>query len=384
MTASRQMQYVMRAALAAAAVAAVTGAAVSVPRRVAAQEAAASKSPAPNTKEYFTQKVQPILDENCYDCHTDSEKGGLRLDTYAGIRKGGKSGPILVPGDPETSRMILAIRRVGGNVKMMPPKFALQPDEVAVLETWVKAGAVGADGGLGSTQVSSAAAPTATPAASAQAQATPSAAESSGEMKTTDAKAADSKASVVKVSSATPHAAGPMSPEDFFENNVRPILVNNCYKCHTDNMSGGLRLDSREGMLKGGDDGPVVVPGSPEKSLMITAVHQTTVLKMPKNGKPLSAQEIADLTQWVKQGAVWPASAPGTVFSASVKTGVITEKQRAFWSFQPLKVVAVPEVKDSHWAKTPIDKFVLVKMTAAGLKPAAQRSEEHTSELQSP
>jgi hypothetical protein len=360
------MRYVMRAALAAAAVAAVTAAAVYVPGRVAAQEGAASKSPAPNTKEYFTQKVQPILDENCYDCHTDSEKGGLRLDTYAAIRKGGKSGPILVPGDPETSRMILAIRRVGGNVKMMPPKFALQPDEVAVLEAWVKAGAVGADGAADSTQVA-----TAPAQAAPSANATEAKAEPAMDSKAADSKAADSKASVVKVASSTPHAAGPMSPEDFFENNVRPILVNNCYKCHTDNMSGGLRLDSREGMLKGGDDGPVLVPGSPEKSLMITAVHQTTVLKMPKNGKPLAAQEIADLTQWVKQGAVWPASAPGTVFSASLKTGVITEKQRAFWSFQPLKVVAVPEVKDSHWAKTPIDKFVLAKMTAAGLKPAA-------------
>ena len=114
-----------------------------------------------------------------------------------------------------------------------------------------------------------------------------------------------------------------------------------------------------------------IIPGDPEKSLLITAVHQTTPLKMPKGGK-LTAQEVSDLTQWVKQGAIWPKSAPGTVFSASLlKSGVITEKQRAFWSFQPLKAVPVPAEKDSHWAKTPIDKFVLAKMLQAGIKPSA-------------
>lgn len=162
-----------------------------------------------------------------------------------------------------------------------------------------------------------------------------------------------------------------MSDADFFENNIRPILVNNCSSCHIDVTSGGLKLDSRESLLKGGGRGPAIVPGDPEKSLIVTAVHQTTALKMPKGGK-LTPQEIADLTEWVKHGAVWPKSAPGTVFSESIKTGVITARQRAFWSFQPLKPVAVPEPKDAHWAKTPLDKFVLVKMLDAGIKPSAQ------------
>src|SRR5271163_2720964 len=155
-----------------------------------------------------------------------------------------------------------------------------------------------------------------------------------------------------------------MSDADFFENNIRPILANNCYSCHGDSTSGGLKLDTREALLKGGNDGPVLVPGDPEKSLIIAAVHQNTALKMPKGGK-LTAQEVADLSEWVKHGAVWPKSAAGTVFSASVKTGVITDKQRAFWSYQPLKVVPVPVTpasKDAHWAKTSIDKFVLAKM----------------------
>ncbi len=93
--------------------------------------------------------------------------------------------------------------------------------------------------------------------------------------------------------------------EDFFENRVRPVLAQNCFACHTNSQMGGLRLDSLEGLLKGGKSGPAVVPGAPEKSMMVTAIRQTTEIKMPKNGHLTEAQ-IADLTAWVKEGAVWP------------------------------------------------------------------------------
>jgi cytochrome c553 len=303
--------------------------------------------PAPGTAEYYTQKVEPILDDNCYSCHAESQSGGLRIDSYALLLKGGPHGAIIVPGDPDTSILIQAIRREG-KLKM-PPRHALEPGEVAVLVAWVKAGAKGTEP-----------APETIAKADAPTPAAPAA-------KPAPAQPAVEKAAAV----ATPHGQGAMSDADFFENDIRPILANNCYSCHGDATSGGLKLDSREALLKGGNHGPALVPGDPEKSLIITAVHQTTSLKMPKGGK-LSAQEVADLTEWVKHGAVWPKSAPGTTFSASVKTGVITDKQRAFWAYQPLKVVAVPEPKYEHWAKTPIDKFVLANMLDAGIKPAAQ------------
>ena len=342
----------MRVVLAATTVVAASGIAASVTGGVFAQEAASAASPAPGTVEFYTQKVEPILDDNCYSCHQESLSGGLRLDSYAAILKGGKSGPPIVPGDPETSLLIKMIRRQG-KLKM-PPKRALEPSEVETLVAWVKAGAKGADAAQPMT--STTAAPETTAAA---APATP-------------APGAPAKPEVVKASASTViRPQGAMSDADFFENNVRPIIANNCSTCHVDTISGGLKLDSREALLKGGLHGPAIVPGDPDKSLLITAIHQSTALKMPKGGK-LTPQEVADLTQWVKQGAVWPKSAPGTVFSASVKSGIITEKQRAFWSFQPLKVVPVPEVKDSHWARTPIDKFVLAKMTEAGIKPSAQ------------
>ena len=334
----------------------VAGIALSITAVVAAQQATQQTSPAPGSPDFYTQRIEPILDDNCYSCHAESQSGGLRLDSYPSILKGGGRGPVIVPGDPDTSILINAIRRQG-KLKM-PPRHALEPSEVADLVAWVKAGAKGASpsDSIASTGTS----PSSSPATATAAQPTPA-----------------TQASAVKVSATTtPHPQSAMSDEDFFENNIRPIFANNCSSCHVVITSGGLKLDSREALLKGGTRGPALIPGDPDKSLIITAVHQTTALKMPKGGK-LTLQEIADLTEWVKHGAVWPKSAPGTVFSASVKTGVITDKQRAFWSFQPLKAVPVPEVKDAHWAKTSIDKFVLAKMEETGLKPSAQ-ADRHT------
>src|SRR3989441_7822131 len=102
---------------------------------------------------------------------------------------------------------------------------------------------------------------------------------------------------------------------EYFEAKVRPGLAANCYDCHTDERMGGLRLDSREGLLKGGESGPAIVPGDPDKSVMIQAIRQTDKLKMPKGGR-LKLEEIDALTEWVKAGAVWPTFA-GSVTSDS-------------------------------------------------------------------
>ena len=95
--------------------------------------------------------------------------------------------------------------------------------------------------------------------------------------------------------------------EEFFETKIRPVLATNCFVCHTDAQSGGLRVDSRESLLKGGTSGPAFVPGDPDKSLLIQAVRQTGELKMPKGGH-LKKAEIDDLSEWVKIGAPWPAA----------------------------------------------------------------------------
>src|ERR1700685_2006428 len=162
----------------------------------------------------------------------------------------------------------------------------------------------------------------------------------------------------------SPNAADP----DFFENKVRPILANNCFACHAESGLGGLRLDSEEGMKKGGMGGADVFPGDPGKSLLISALKQTDPgLKMPLGGK-LSDPEIAVLEAWVKAGATWPKGSAKSVASGSGKYTISVER-RAFWSFKPLEDTPVPAVKDAKWAKNDIDRFVLARLEKEGLKP---------------
>src|ERR1700728_344095 len=142
-------------------------------------------------------------------------------------------------------------------------------------------------------------------------------------------------------------------PPDFFENKVRPVLAENCYDCHTSAEMGGLRVDSRERLLQGGKSGPAVMPGDPDKSLLIQAIRQTGDLKMPKGGK-LKPAAVEALAEWVKMGATGP-EAKAAVQSSPGKA--ITPDQRAIWSFQPLKDPPIPAVKEKSWAKTNIDHF---------------------------
>ena len=170
----------------------------------------------------------------------------------------------------------------------------------------------------------------------------------------------------IAMAQAKPDAASP----EFFETKIRPILASNCYGCHAESQLGGLRLDSPEDMAKGGKRGPAIVPGDPDKSLLIQAVRQSDPnLKMPLGGR-LEDSEISDLTAWVKAGAIWPKSAATAVSSAPAGTKyVITPERRKFWSLQPLAAPPVPKVSDPKWAKTDIDRFVLANLEKNSLKP---------------
>jgi hypothetical protein len=156
--------------------------------------------------------------------------------------------------------------------------------------------------------------------------------------------------------------------EEFFEKEVRPLLVEQCQKCHGDKKpKGGLRLTSREALLKGGDSGPAAVAGKPEDSLLIRAVRYNDMPQMPPKRK-LSDQQIVVLTRWVQLGLPWPRIT-GT---AATGTGAfqISEEQRRFWSFQSMKAVAPPKVQDTTWAKSAIDRFLLAALEAKELRPA--------------
>jgi len=148
---------------------------------------------------------------------------------------------------------------------------------------------------------------------------------------------------------------------------VRPVLAKNCYTCHTESQMGGLRLDSRERVVKGGNSGPAILPGDAEHSLLIQAVSQTHArLKMPPGGK-LKDDEIASLKNWVNAGAVWPETGPVIAVKSEYK---ITPEQRAFWSFQPVHDAAPPQVRHAAWVKGPIDRFILAGLEARDLTPA--------------
>jgi hypothetical protein len=157
---------------------------------------------------------------------------------------------------------------------------------------------------------------------------------------------------------------------DFFESKVRPLLIQNCHECHSTKakkQKGGLLLDSRAAILAGGDTGPAVVPGHPEKSLLIEAVRQTNgKLMMPKKGK-LRPQEIAILEEWVARGAPYPGSAEPSV----AKDGIDWARGRAFWSFQKPTEQALPALRDTKWPRQRIDHFLLAEMEKRRLTPAA-------------
>jgi Protein of unknown function (DUF1553)/Protein of unknown function (DUF1549)/Planctomycete cytochrome C len=160
--------------------------------------------------------------------------------------------------------------------------------------------------------------------------------------------------------------AGPVlaaSPEEFFENKVRPILAGHCYKCHSDQFGkskGGLKLDSKTALSNGGDSGAVVDVKKPADSLLMKAVRRKdeVVSAMPPDS-PISPEQIKILEQWIGDGAAFPASA------------LPKEDPLKHWAFQPVQKPTIPTVKQADWPRNDIDKFLLAKMEAAGLKPAA-------------
>ena len=157
---------------------------------------------------------------------------------------------------------------------------------------------------------------------------------------------------------------------EFFENKVRPLLIDKCYSCHgpeSKPLEGGLNLSSRKGLLSGGDTGPAIVVGAPDESLLIDVVNYGDVYEMPPDTK-MSAEEIGILTKWVKDGAAWPET--GESEEVVRESFDLQSRKDSHWVWKPIQKRKVPTVENIDWPADPVDNFILEKLESAGLPPA--------------
>jgi hypothetical protein len=156
----------------------------------------------------------------------------------------------------------------------------------------------------------------------------------------------------------------------FFETKIRPLLANNCYKCHGGKKpKGQLHLDSRAGILKGGESGPAIVPGRPAESLLLRAVNYRD-LEMPP-GKRLARKDVALLEEWVRMGAPWPGEAAVAPVKQGHEARPVTDHDRSWWAFRPVTRPPVPTSGNGQ-AANPLDAFLLARLRAKGLTFAAE------------
>ena len=315
------------------------GLAMALPGAVAQDDAAAKSAAALS----YEQEMKPIVERKCSGCHVNGgHAGGLQLDSFESMMRGGDDGAVVEPGSLEKSMVSKAIHYGDPDLQMPPPtKGRLDAADVATIDKWIKESSAGSVASSGSSSAS--ASPNGAPVAAGGATV------GGGKIQTV---------------SETVAPAGPIlaaEQEQFFESKVRPILINDCYRCHASAAKGGLRLDSRAGLMAGGKDGAVVVPGHPDASKLSTAIHYTdTNLQMPPR-HALKPEEVAVLDQWIKDGVPWP------VGDEKPATTVVTAEQRNFWSYKVPVRPDVPKV-ESKWAETDIDRFVLAKLEEKKLK----------------
>jgi hypothetical protein len=185
----------------------------------------------------------------------------------------------------------------------------------------------------------------------------------------------------------TAFAGQPLNPSEmnasekleFFEKQVRPLLSDHCYSCHSsksEKLQAGLMLDSRSAMLQGGESGPAITPGDVENSLLISSVRYDSY-QMPPKGK-LPAQEIEILERWVAMDAPWPEeTSTGTSDDDSKNARPkfdLLKRKSEHWVWQPVRPTSLPEVMNQSWAKTSIDSFLLAGLEAANLTPSPDAS----------
>lgn len=173
------------------------------------------------------------------------------------------------------------------------------------------------------------------------------------------------------VNSSAGNAVSALDHAAFFETRIRPVIVERCLDCHSgDDPESGLNLESRAGLLRGGELGAAVVPGKPSESLLLSALRHDEFLKMPPREK-LPVRQIGDFAKWIEAGALWPDSKSEVqVLQSDDSEMQFTAEQTRHWAFQPVMDPAPPRV-NSDWPQSPIDQFIMAQLESVRLKPAA-------------
>ena len=321
-----------------------------------------------NQKQDLGIEARNILANHCYDCHSiKKSKGKLRLDALEYILKGGKEGPALVVGHPEKSEMIRRIKLPASDDDAMPTKGKrLSKKEIEILELWVKQGAPWPGVALKSA-----------PSTAAIDQE-----EEIEENSSVVKKSGSSEDRIMNTSEMPVKAPEVLNANQLQELNinVRTILAHNCYACHNATKTkGGLRLDKKEFIFKGGENGPILVAGNPEKSDMIRRVklpfgHDDA---MPTKGKRLSKEDIAMLEYWIQQGAPWPSGPEKSLYRVAALEPRMPALPKATAGLnQPIDLFVNEYFKKNKisWQKSVDDKTYIrrVYLDVTGLIPSPE------------
>ena len=322
----------------------------------------------PNQKQDLGIEARNIIANHCYDCHSiKKSKGKLRLDALEYLLKGGEEGPALVLGHPEKSEMIRRIKLPASDDDAMPTKGKrLTKKEIQILEVWVKQGAPWPNTDLKST------------ASAAIIDQKSELAENVDRFKDLGS----SEDRIMNTSSAPTKAPEVLNANQLQELNinVRSILAHNCYACHNATKTkGGLRLDKKEFIFKGGENGPILVAGNSEKSDMIRRVklpfgHDDA---MPTKGKRLSKEDIAMLEYWIQQGAPWPTGPEKSLYRvAALEPRMPTLPKATSGLNQPIDLFVNEYFKKNKisWQKSVDDKTYIrrVYLDVTGLLPSPE------------
>ena len=302
-----------------------------------ALDKAQGKTPAAANKQgvSFTKDIAPLINEKCVGCHgAGMQSGGLRLDTFANWKKGGKSGLLLTPGNPQTSLIGARMASQDMNVRMPKNAAAIDRDKLLVLANWIKEGA--AFDGEG---------------------------EDAPLSKLRTKKEAEEQESSIKI--VKPKGTEKVS----FTKDVAPFMANLCLGCHSGNrLSGGLSLETFYDMMKGGDSGHVVLPGEPrEKSRLFALTGGLELPRMPANNQTrITKQNYEDLKTWFDEGCVYDGVDPKTPLTSFVKSDAEMAQEKAAL-MSPAQYNELRKVKTAELIKKALPNDTVVTLESEDL-----------------